>query len=135
MMAKQTKKFVAATATAKANGIRPALSSEVLYKRLEEAGYWWDAANGNWTNAPKPARGRRISIEGLNARSSDKLLQIRIVAPEERIAEVVSDFTRFAEMRGYTFLQQSDPYPADVGARVYMEFVMPPAVGFRTAQP
>jgi hypothetical protein len=134
-MAKQTKKFVAAMAAAKGAGIRPAQSAEMIYKRMEESGYWWDAANGAWTNAPKPARGRRISIEGLNARSSDKLLQIRIVAPEERIAEVVHEFVRFAELRGYTFLQQSDPYPADNGARVYMEFVLPPSVGFRAVQP
>lgn len=62
-MAKQTKKFVAATATAKANGIRPALSSEVLYKRLEEAGYWWDAANGNWTNGHANGHGGGVTTE------------------------------------------------------------------------
>jgi hypothetical protein len=124
-MARQTKKYVAAVDVGRKNKIRATGSADDLYQKLEMAGYWWNASEGSWTNAPKPARGRRISIEGLNAKSSSSLLQIRLVAPEERMVEVVNHLMAFAQMSGYTFLQHSDPYPADNGARVYMEFVLP----------
>lgn len=49
-MAKRTAKFVAALQAAKPAGIKRAeyLENDVLYQRLEAAGYFWQ--DGEWSN-------------------------------------------------------------------------------------
>lgn len=132
MMARQTKKYVAAATTMRVTvgqRVPHNLSAENLYERLEAAGYWWNQEK--WTNAPRPTgRSKRISIDGAGA--NPDLIEFRVTAQSDKVASVVEALRGMAQTAGWAFVQQSEGYENrdQVDAelkrvRVYASFIAP----------
>lgn len=126
---RRTAKYTAGVALLKSLGAKVrdgVTSNEAVNDSLEERGYWWKAETQQWTNEAKPQRGNKsgfpINLQGNN----EQLVQMRVIASEEHINNVLETLNAFCSSRGWQFVNVSQAYTADNGGiRVYAAFLLP----------
>jgi len=115
MAHKRTAKRVAAETTLRQLGKRVfnSKTSEMLYEELTTAGYWWDSAEGEWTNAKKPS----TSIFQDDYDMPTGVIRLRVMGHTDDIQKAVA-----AARRAFNVADVSEPYAnrKGPGYRVYI---------------
>lgn len=113
-MPKQTRKYTTAVGMAIFLGIDKIETQETLYRLLNEAGYYWDSGTQKW---------QKLSED---ADAPTDLIRVRIWAEASRVIGAAYQMRIAMEEQGYTFLDQSEPYPCrpprQLESRIYLLF-------------
>ena len=110
---RRTQKLLAAQAQAKALGLVVRGAHDVVYKRLEEAGYTW--REGKWQQRP-----------GVDMSATKGVADIRIRAANGELIELVQRLQGALSEAGLQIVEMSKPYPDDrhgiaITSRVYIQ--------------
>lgn len=90
--------------------------NEDLYRRLEAAGWWWDAEKTKWQKGRKPS----TSMFKDDGGNPSGVLRVRLMG----MAVDVSDFTHALTIKGWKLVDQSSEYPnrKGPGSRWYQTY-------------
>lgn len=115
---KRTAKLLAARAAIRDNRIdidTHVKDQQVLYDRLQAAGWWWSADRGEWVLNTQP-----------QAAPLDSVL-IRVWAATGAVQAVADQVVFSLQTSGYKLIDRSQPYqcrpPKDAESRVYLRFL------------
>jgi len=114
---KLTKKYKAALKVVgvdKSVRVRECIENEVLYRKLEDAGYWWDHKVGKWDNTPH-SESIFLTPDG----KPSGALRIRVMAHPDDLDNAIA---AIKESTGYRITEVSEQYNNRNGAgvRVYL---------------
>jgi hypothetical protein len=119
---KQTKKYRAGLKAYKAfkgSRLTRTFENDELYQMLADKGFWWDAANGEWTNRKQPSN----SIFKTDDDVASGVIRLRVMAHPDDVDHTVALVKKTIGMR---VIEVSDPYENRKGAgvRVYLTCVL-----------
>lgn len=116
---KRTRKYLAALETSNgAKHARKAKTQEEFYQLLQKEGLAWNAAAGEWQDAPKPSDAP-AGVPGL--------VRIRVSANADEAGDVTDWLIHGAKSAGAKVLEVSEPYPntrKGTGVRIYIALDM-----------
>ena len=114
-MPKLTAKYSTALDAARSAGVEVSDNQEVLYQRLQDAGYFWDSQAKRWDYSPMD-----------EADDPTPLILVRVWTDEEVIQEAADDIVS-SNKRRWQLVKRSEPYrnrpPKQREARIYLEFL------------
>jgi hypothetical protein len=92
----------------------PHTCQDELYSELNRLGWWWQPKLKKWERDDTPAR------------ETTNLIRIRVMASNQKVAEVAQHFIESATDMGLKLIDQSEPYPCrppnQLESRIYLTF-------------